>query len=294
MQLKSSAATGNLWSTGAVTASIYVKTGGSYTVTVTNVSGCTKASVAKTIVVMALPSTPTITAGGNLAFCGGDSVSLTSSASILNVWSNGDTNQVIYAKTAGNYRVTVANAFGCTSSSAVTQVVIYNTPAKPVITTNKSPVLCYGNNVTLTSSRVNGNTWSTGATSQSITTELQGTYIVTVTTPNGCTNVSDPLDVTVINCQNTCQIVTKMTVGQITRTAVNMRWDTLNVATDYLIFLTNLRTNVTTRTTVQGNNHFIKMKGLDPGTGYSWQVQAVCGCCVFMPYSIVKYFATKE
>ncbi|WP_379709922.1 T9SS type A sorting domain-containing protein [Ferruginibacter yonginensis] len=55
--LTSSSATGNLWSTGATTASITVTTGGTYTVTVTS-GGCTSApSAGTTVTVDALPTT---------------------------------------------------------------------------------------------------------------------------------------------------------------------------------------------------------------------------------------------
>ncbi len=55
--LTSSSATGNLWSTGATTASITVTTGGTYTVTVTS-GGCTSLPSAGTIVTVdALPTT---------------------------------------------------------------------------------------------------------------------------------------------------------------------------------------------------------------------------------------------
>ena len=79
--LSSSAGTSYLWSNGATTSSITVTISGSYTVRVTNGSGCqSAASVATIITVNSLPSTPTITAGGPKTFCSGGSVTLTSSA----------------------------------------------------------------------------------------------------------------------------------------------------------------------------------------------------------------------
>ena len=90
--LTSSAGTSYLWSNGATTPSINVTTSGSYTVRVTNASGCQSAASAATVVtVNVLPVTPTITAGGPTTFCAGGSVTLTSSAgtSLLMVkWSN--------------------------------------------------------------------------------------------------------------------------------------------------------------------------------------------------------------
>src|SRR5665811_1055330 len=78
--LTSSPGTTYLWSNGATTPSINVTTSGSYTVKVTNASGCLSAASSATIVtVNALPATPTITAVGPTTFCAGGSVTLTSS-----------------------------------------------------------------------------------------------------------------------------------------------------------------------------------------------------------------------
>ena len=58
--LTSSAGTSYLWSNGETTQSINVATSGSYTVQVTNASGCQSAvSVATVVTVNALPATPT-------------------------------------------------------------------------------------------------------------------------------------------------------------------------------------------------------------------------------------------
>ena len=93
--LTSSAGTSYLWSNGATTSSITVTTAGSYTVRVTNGSGCqSAASVATIITVNSLPSTPTIAAGGPKTFCSGGSVTLTSSAGSTYLWSTGATTQV--------------------------------------------------------------------------------------------------------------------------------------------------------------------------------------------------------
>ena len=116
--LTSSPRTTYLWSNGATTPSINVTTSGSYTVKVTNASGCLSAPSAATIVtVNALPATPTITAGGPTTFCAGGSVTLTSSPEATYLWSNGATTQSINITTAGSYSVRVKNASGCQSAA---------------------------------------------------------------------------------------------------------------------------------------------------------------------------------
>lgn len=195
--LTSSAATGNLWSNGATTQSITVSTAGSFTVTQT-VNGCTSApSAATTVTVNTIPSAPTISATGPTTFCDGGSVTLTSSAASGNTWSNGATTQAITIGSGGSFTVT-QTVNGCTSpASAATLVTVNPLPAAPTITAGGATTFCDGGNVVLTSSVASGNTWSNGATTQSITVTTGGNYTVTQTA-SGCTSVaSAPVAVTV-------------------------------------------------------------------------------------------------
>ncbi len=190
--LTSSAATDNLWSTGENTQAITVSSAGSYTVT-TGTSGCTATSSPVTVSVLAT-STPTISAVGSTTLCQGESVVLTSSSTVGNTWSTGETSQSINVTAAGTYSVTVDNN-GCSASSAATTVTV-SSPSNPVITSSGSTTICAGSSVTLSSSQATGNLWSTGATSQSIIVNSAGTYLLTTTT-GGCTSTSSPIQVTV-------------------------------------------------------------------------------------------------
>ncbi|TSJ42483.1 gliding motility-associated C-terminal domain-containing protein [Fluviicola chungangensis] len=192
--LTSSAATGNTWSTGATTQSITVSSSGSYTVTVSNGS-CSSASAAVVVTVNPLPAIPTISASGSTTFCAGGSVTLTSSAATGNTWSTTETTQAINVTTSGSYTVTVSSG-SCSSTSAVTLVTVNPLPAVPTITAGGPTTFCSGGSVTLTSSSASGNTWSTGATTQSITVSSSGSYTVTVS--NGsCSSASAATVVTV-------------------------------------------------------------------------------------------------
>lgn len=195
--LTSSSATGNTWSTGATTQTITVSASGSYTVTVLNGSGCSATSAATTVTVNPLPATPTITAGGPTTFCSGGSVTLTSSSATGNTWSTGATTQAITVSASGSYTVTVTNANNCSATSAATTVTVNTTPATPTITAGGPTTFCSGNNVVLTSSSATGNTWSTGATTQSITVTASGSYTVTVAGTGGCTATSAATNVVV-------------------------------------------------------------------------------------------------
>ncbi|WPR73040.1 T9SS type B sorting domain-containing protein [Flavobacterium sp. NG2] len=178
--LTSSSATGNLWSTGETTQSITVTSSGTYTVKVMNGSCASATSAGTVVTVNAIPATPTISATGVTTFCSGGSVVLTSSSSVGNLWSTGETTQSITVASSGTYTVKVINN-GCTSAtSAGTNVTVNPTPATPIITTVSPTTFCTGGSVVLTSSSSVGNLWSTGETTQSITVTSSGTYTVKV------------------------------------------------------------------------------------------------------------------
>jgi len=177
--LTSSPATSYLWSTGATTSTISV-TSGTFTVTVTNASGCT-ASSSKVIAAGALP-TASISPAGTTTQCGG-TVVLTASPNTSYLWSTGAATQSITAS-SGTYTVTVTSATGCTATSAASTVDI-NTPITAII--NPPSAQTCGGNVTLTATSATSYLWSTGATTQSIS-QGAGTYTVTVTSADGCTD----------------------------------------------------------------------------------------------------------
>ena len=199
--LTSNAGTSYLWSNGATTASIVVTTTGSYTVRVFNVSGCRSAASAAIIVtVNALPSTPTITAGGPTTFCVGGSVTLTSSAGASYQWSTGATTASITVATAGSYSVRVTSASGCQSAVSVATIVTVNTlPAMPTITAGGPTTFCDGGSVTLTSSAEANYLWSGGAITASINVSASGSYNVMVTDGNGCQSAVSSATLVTVN-----------------------------------------------------------------------------------------------
>jgi PKD repeat protein len=129
--LTSTAGTSYLWSTGATSQTITATTAGTYSVQVTNGSGCqSAASAATTVIVNPTPAAPTITASGATTFCSGSPTTLTSSGGISYLWSNGATTQTISPTTSGTYSVQVANASGCQSAaSAGTAITVNPTPS---------------------------------------------------------------------------------------------------------------------------------------------------------------------
>ena len=193
--LTSSSALGNTWSNGATTQAIIVSQAGNYTVSLSN-GTCTATSSALTVTVNTVPATPTISAGGSTTFCSGGSVTLTSSSASGNTWSNGETTQAITVSQSGNYTVTVANG-NCSATSSPIAVTVNAAPSTPTISASGPTTFCSGGSVTLTSSSAIGNTWSNGATTQSITVSNNGNYSVTITGLNGCSVSSTALSVNV-------------------------------------------------------------------------------------------------
>ena len=179
-----------LWSNGANTRSITISTTGTYSVKVTNASGCSAISNAISVNANGSPATPTISASRSTALCTGDSVILTSSTASAYAWSNGATSQSIIVKTAGSYSVTISNGVGCSATSTSTSVTSNSNPSAPTITASGSKTFCQGDSVTLTSTAANAYLWSSGATSQSIKAKTAGSYSVKITDANGCSNTS--------------------------------------------------------------------------------------------------------
>lgn len=182
--LTSSSATGNVWTGGTTntTNSIKVKTGNTYTLTLTS-NGCTSKATKTVTVNTAAPATPTITAKSSTSFCSGLSVVLKSSSTTGNTWTGGSTLDSLKVFTSGTYSVTVTN--GCGSKTSLGKVVV----AKPLtasITVNGSTSICLGESVTLISNSATGNTWTGGTTNDSLTVSPTATKTYTLTMSNGC------------------------------------------------------------------------------------------------------------
>ena len=180
-----------LWSNGATTSSINVSTAGTFTVTVTNASGCTGSTSATTTV----NSNPIPSISGATSFCLGSSTTLNAGAGFsAYLWSNGATTSSINVSTAGTFTVTVTNASGCTgSTSATTSVnplpVATITPSGNITTCNSSQLLNAGTGIGFSFQwRLNSNN-ILGATADNYTATVSGNYDVVVTLA-GCSATS--------------------------------------------------------------------------------------------------------
>jgi len=170
----------NNWSTGESSPTITVTTSGVYTLTVNTVCG----TDASTISITVNPTTinPVITASGPTMFCAGDSVLLSSSFATGNSWSTGATTPTIMVHNAGTYTLTVTDV--CATAS-VTQTVVITPSVTAAISASGPTTFCQGGDVVLSSNAPNGNTWSNGATTQTISVNTAGVYTLTVSASCG-------------------------------------------------------------------------------------------------------------
>ena len=166
------------WNTGSAQRTITVNQPGTYIATVQTVYGCT----ANDTVEVVSFANPVI--NGNTVFCSGGYTTLTATGGENYQWSTGATSASINVNTAGNYSVTASTSNGCSGSASVT--VIQNEASEVVVSGNT--VICSGIGTSLTASSGTDYLWSTGETTQSISVNNPGTYSVTVTNSNGCSN----------------------------------------------------------------------------------------------------------
>ncbi len=188
--LTASGATTYSWSTGQTGASITVDPTTNTTYTVTGFNGACSATDSVDVTVNPLP---TVEITGTLTYCAGLDTTLTATAGLSSyLWSTGATTQSINV-TAGSYTVTGTDANGCSATSSASTVVEYPLPTVSISGTLE---FCAGQSTVLTATAgLSSYLWSNGETTQDITVTSGGSYSVTGTDSNGCSN-NDSVSVT--------------------------------------------------------------------------------------------------
>lgn len=178
-----------LWNTGSNAQNITATTSGSFSVTITDINGCSSTSGNTTITVNPNPATPVISNVGPLSFCPGDSVILSGPAGYSSYnWSNGSSGQSITVQMAAGFSLQVTDANGCVSpQSSTVNTNLFPAPAAPVIIASGPTSFCAGNTVTLSSSLpFSTYSWSNGSVSSSIIVNASGNYTLSAVDLNGC------------------------------------------------------------------------------------------------------------
>lgn len=178
--LTASGANSYTWSTGATTPTLTTSTAGTYTCTFRNSYGCTSTQD----VTISVFAAPVIT--GSTAICSGNSTTLTASGADSYTWSNGATTPSITVSQAGTYTVTGTTTDGCNGSAGVTVSV----GALPTIAISGNPSFCQGGNTVLTATGGISYAWANGTNDNTITVTTPGTYVVTGTNADGCSNTA--------------------------------------------------------------------------------------------------------
>ena len=189
---------------GVYSQNLTVKTSGSYTLKVTNSTGCSAISLPILVSINNNQGTPVISNNRPLSFCEGDSTILRSSFATGNQWYingtliNGAVQQDYIARTSGLY--TVKNN---AQTSAALSIVVNPSPLVPTISNNRPLSFLNGDSTVLSSSSnelnqwlLNGNAISAG-TGKTLVVYSAGIYTVKVVNASGCSAVSAPIIVQV-------------------------------------------------------------------------------------------------
>ena len=179
-----------VWSNGDTTQTITGLAAGLYSVTVSDVNGCSSSSSA----VVSEPAALVLNSSVQDVACAGFSdggVDLSVGGGVFPytyLWTGGSTNQDLSNVPGGNYTVTVTDNNGC----EITQTFTVNEPAPIAISFTKTDLLCFGAQTGSASATVTGGTapynylWSNFNGTNSISNVNGGTYTLIVTDSKGC------------------------------------------------------------------------------------------------------------
>ena len=183
------------WPLGDTSSTVSNLSAGTQIATVTDANGCSDTSS----ITISEPAVLVASAAMTLQVScnGGNDGSATASATggtmaYSFAWSNGDLTAIATNLSAGNYTVTITDANGCSDTASVT----ITEPLPITLVTTTSNVLCFGAANGTVSVVASGGTapytylWSTGNTLSTATNLSPGTYGITVTDANGCTENS--------------------------------------------------------------------------------------------------------
>ena len=106
-----------MWNDGNTSPELMISSGGTYSITVTDMDECQ--GTAEFVVTEVNSLTPDIT--GDLSFCDGESTTLVESTpSVMHLWSDGSTANELLVEQSGDFEVTITDNNGCTGIAVVT------------------------------------------------------------------------------------------------------------------------------------------------------------------------------
>ncbi|MCC6727680.1 MAG: gliding motility-associated C-terminal domain-containing protein [Saprospiraceae bacterium] len=214
------------WSNGASSSTVENLCAGAYSVTITDVNGCSLET--QQVVSQPFEFIATATQVQDVSCFEGTEgkANVTANenpASIL--WSNGETTSNINDLAGGEYFVTVTNASGCVATASV----VVDAPSEPVgvLIYELNGIACQGDNSGELQAVASGPgssftfNWSNGGSSPTNIDLLAGTYTVTLANENGCTatanaTLTEPTEMQAIFSTNELTCLDPFNAGIIT------------------------------------------------------------------------------
>ena len=154
-------------------------------------TNCSQAQIGTATVTINANPNPSIT--GDIDYCEGFNATISADQVYTTYnWSTGAASQSIVVTTADNpITLTVTNAFGCSGTSAVFNIIENPTP---IIDAGPDVAICLGGSTDLSASGANSYTWDNGVgagNNINVTPIADITYVVTGTDANGCIGTDD-------------------------------------------------------------------------------------------------------
>jgi subtilisin-like proprotein convertase family protein/PKD repeat protein/endonuclease/exonuclease/phosphatase family metal-dependent hydrolase len=188
-----------------------------YTVTGSDAFGCTGSNT----VTVTISQPPVVTLSAFQPVCLNSSpVTLTGGSPAGGTWAGPGVSNGIFSPSAAGVGIkTISYTYTDANGCSVTATQNLEVRALPAASTSPSGsvILCTGNSLIVSSSAANTYSWSTGSTASSITVTAAGSYFVTVTGANGCSNTSPALTVTTSSFTMTGTVFTE-TMGTVSAT----------------------------------------------------------------------------
>ena len=192
-----------LWSNGATTATVSNLGGGPYSVTATDINGCSEIISGNIVAPNPLNAPVTIDSnfnGYNINCFGNSNGSASVTASggtpgYTYLWSNNSNSNLALNLSAGNYSVTVTDLNGCTATTNLTLTQPPLLTANALVTSNFNGfnVSCFGSTNGTGIVNASGGApgysyaWSNGSSNANLSNVGANTYSVVVTDINNCT-----------------------------------------------------------------------------------------------------------
>ena len=169
--LDAGASGGYLWSTSATTQTISVTTTGTYFVEA-GPAGC----LLKDTITVTVNTIPGPNLRPDTTLCPGDTIVLTADSGFVTYsWSTGSAAQAILALQADTFFISVTDTVGCIATDSV----IIGPINPSVLDLGSDTTICLGDLFVLDAGATTGSyLWSSGATTQTISTDTAGTFFV--------------------------------------------------------------------------------------------------------------------